>query len=185
MSRRLARQSASVRHVRRLIWVVVTAVAASFAFVGSASAVEAKPGWEVGSRVYPTNLKPGGKGMVVVEVDNTGAGSTNGTVTVTDALPPGLEAVEANALTPLGEMGNEKIEVYEEQGEFNEMLLEEGGGVLGVGRRSLAGMELFRDNRCDLYHEAWLRRHPETYQARIHGAYWHRCQGGWRAWCGH
>ena len=135
MSRRFARQSASVRHVRRLIWVVVTAVGASFAFAGSALAVEAKPGWEVGTRVYPTNLKPGGKGMVVVEVDNTGAGSTNGTVTVTDALPPGLEAVEANALTQLGQMGNESIEEeYEHEGDFNEKQLEDGGLGSGIAR---------------------------------------------------
>jgi len=79
-------------------------------FAASASAVEPAPGWEVGSRVYPTNIKPGGKGIVVVQVYNTGAGSTAGTVTMTDTLPPGLEATEAGAITPFGEINREEEE---------------------------------------------------------------------------
>ncbi len=50
----------------------------------------------------------------MVQVFNTGAGSTTGPVTVTDALPPGLEATEAGALENFGEINRELVEGYEE-----------------------------------------------------------------------
>jgi len=43
----------------------------------------------------PTNLAPGHKGVIEVAVYNTGVLGSQGPVTVTDTLPPGLEAVEA------------------------------------------------------------------------------------------
>jgi hypothetical protein len=95
----------------------LVAVLAFSAFAGNAAAVEAKPGWESNTRVYPTDLKPGGKGIVEVEVFNTGAGSTTSPVTVTDTLPAGLEATEAGALEPFGAISNEVIEGYEELGD--------------------------------------------------------------------
>jgi hypothetical protein len=64
------------------------------------------PGWEVASRLYPTNLTPGSRGVVGISVFNVGAGNSEGTVTVTDVLPKGLTAVEAGD----GNVLNEKIE---------------------------------------------------------------------------
>ncbi len=92
----------------------LVAVLAFSAFAGNAAAVEAKPGWESNTRVYPTHLKPGGKGIVEVQVFNTGAGSTTSPVTVTDTLPAGLEATEAGALENFGEVNRELVEGYEE-----------------------------------------------------------------------
>ena len=108
---------------KMLTWALsaILVALASFTLVASAMAVEAKPGWDVESRAYPTNLKPGGTGMLVVDLYNTGAGSTNGTVTLTDTLPPGLEAVEAAAMTAFGTISNEGVESYEEQDEQNEI----------------------------------------------------------------
>ena len=56
------------------------------------------------SRLFPTHLAPGAKGIVVVQVYNIGAGYSNGTVTMTDALPPGLEATSAGPMTATGEI---------------------------------------------------------------------------------
>ncbi len=92
----------------------LVAVLAFSAFAGNAAAAEAKPGWESNTRVYPTHLKPGGKGIVEVQVFNTGAGSTTSPVTVTDTLPAGLEATEAGAIENFGEINKEVVEGYEE-----------------------------------------------------------------------
>jgi hypothetical protein len=137
MSKRSIKQGfASSRHLRVLgTWVVVVIVLVSLALAGSASAVAPAPGWEVGSRAYPTNLKPGGTGMVVVQVYNTGAGSTTGDVTVTDALPPGLEATEAGALEPFGSISNGTAEFYEEEDEREEK--EEKEGKVTAGEEQL------------------------------------------------
>src|SRR4030088_477827 len=69
------------------------------------------PGWVLTSQTYPTNLPPGGRGTIVVDVLNVGEGASEGTVTVTDTLPPGLTAVEAGfvgapAGTPVQGLGD-------------------------------------------------------------------------------
>ena len=106
--------------------MAIVVVLALTVFVGMASASGPAPGWEVTSRAYPTHLKPGGKGVVIVEVYNTGAGSTNGTVTVTDTLPPGLEATQSGAMLPFGKISNEGAEYYEEEDEIGEKKEAEG-----------------------------------------------------------
>ena len=55
-----------------------------------ALAVTAAPGWEVTGRTFPTNLPPGGKGAVQLDVYNTGAASSTEGATVTDVLPAGV-----------------------------------------------------------------------------------------------
>ena len=96
------------RCLRALIAILV--VFDSLVFVGSAFAAEtAEPGFEISSSAYPTVMKPGGKGIVIVQVFNTGAGSTGGTVTMTDTLPPGLEATPgAGAMTNFRRQSTEK-----------------------------------------------------------------------------
>jgi hypothetical protein len=64
--------------------------------------------------MYPTHLAPGETGIVVVQLYDIGAGNSKGTVTMTDALPPGLEATSAGAMGPLGSIApKEEIEEYE------------------------------------------------------------------------
>ena len=72
-------------------------------------------GWEVTSTALPTNLAPGHRGTIEVDVYNVGAGDSHGQITVTDTLPPGLEATEAGELLGVGgpeapEIGHERWE---------------------------------------------------------------------------
>jgi hypothetical protein len=67
----------------------------------SSSAIAAAgeaPGWELTSRTYPTNILPGGRGTVDINVFNVGASGSEGPVTVSDTLPPGVTAKEAGEL---------------------------------------------------------------------------------------
>jgi hypothetical protein len=65
----------------------------------SVLAVEARPGWEVTSTTFPTNIAPsGGTGFLELSVYNIGAEPSGGgprAVTVTDVLPKGVVATEA------------------------------------------------------------------------------------------
>jgi hypothetical protein len=60
------------------------------------ASVTAAPGWEVESVSYPSNLPPGGEGTVVLEIYNVGKADSSGQVTITDTLPAGLTATEAD-----------------------------------------------------------------------------------------
>ena len=88
------------------------AVLWSLAVSGVAHA--AAPGWEVTSHLNPTHLAPGKEGMVVVQVYNIGAKASTGRVTLTDVLPPGLEATAAGPLTQADLLGTEPLEAREE-----------------------------------------------------------------------
>jgi hypothetical protein len=81
----------------------VLAVGAALILSAPASAMETKPGWELTSTVYPTNLTPGGTGVIVDRVYNVGGASSSGTVTVTDTLPPGVKATSAGESESEGE----------------------------------------------------------------------------------
>jgi hypothetical protein len=115
MSKRSTKQGCAGSRMTQVA-IVVLGVLTSLTFVGSASAAEtAKAGFEVNSVTYPTVMKPGSKGIVIVQVYDTGAGSTYGTVTMTDALPPGLEATSgAGAMEPFGIINREEEEGVEE-----------------------------------------------------------------------
>jgi hypothetical protein len=67
-----------------------------------ASALTASSGWAIDAHSYPTNLAPGGKGDIVIDLYNIGAAPSSGTITVTDTLPPGLTAIDA------GELGSQR-----------------------------------------------------------------------------
>ncbi|HEX5307873.1 MAG TPA: hypothetical protein VFW38_02205 [Solirubrobacteraceae bacterium] len=121
MSKRSSKKAHAGWQGKHALAIAVALV--SLTFVSSASAAEvAKPGFQVETVSYPTIMKPGGKGFVVVQVFNTGAGSTSGTVTMTDTLPPGLEALPgAGAMEPGGAMEREEVEEYEFGDEQNEI----------------------------------------------------------------
>jgi hypothetical protein len=63
-------------------------------FASSAEAAVEAPGWEVFGRFAPTDLPPGGVGVLDLYVYNTGAGAVEGQgPTLTNLLPKGVEAV--------------------------------------------------------------------------------------------
>ena len=69
-----------------------------------ASAVTAAPGWEIFTRVAPTNLPPGGEGLVTLIVYNVGAAAGEHPV-VTDTLPAGVLPTKAEAIAGTVEGG--------------------------------------------------------------------------------
>ncbi len=79
----------------RVTIAIASLICLSLATGASASAATTHPGWELGASAYPTSLPPGGKGYVVVSLYNVGGAASTGAFTVTDALPPGLTAIEA------------------------------------------------------------------------------------------
>jgi hypothetical protein len=62
-------------------------------------------GWEATTKTRPTNLEPGGRGLVEIEIFNIGAGIPDGKLTVTDVLPAGLTALDAGEMMEAGEEG--------------------------------------------------------------------------------
>jgi hypothetical protein len=87
---------------KRFTLALLAALLAMCAFSAAAQAETEGSGWEVNAHTVPTNLPPGGKGTIKVNVFNIGAGASHGTVTVTDTLPPGLTAIEAGEFDALG-----------------------------------------------------------------------------------
>jgi hypothetical protein len=121
----------SVARTRRLagkLWIAVLAVSVSLALAATASATGTPgPGWEVSSRMYPTHIPPGAEGLVTVQVYNIGAGGSKGTVTMTDVLPPGLEAISAENIEGSGNfIPKEGVEEWEAEEEGEEALEAEG-----------------------------------------------------------
>jgi uncharacterized repeat protein (TIGR01451 family) len=82
--------------------VLVLALCVLLGSGGSARAVVSGTGWEVATSSFPTNLHPGGSGNLEIDIFNTGAKPSSGSITVTDTLPPGLTAVEAGGMAEAG-----------------------------------------------------------------------------------
>ena len=80
---------------RHLLTLVALGAFAGVSLCTSAAAFaeEARPGWEVFGRFSPTELHPGGYGLLSVYVFNSGGGGVSGSATLVDELPAGLEAV--------------------------------------------------------------------------------------------
>jgi hypothetical protein len=91
----------SHRPARMAVVLTVVAVCASGSLSASDASALPGPGWELSTRTYPTNLPPGGGGMIEINVFNVGAADSNGTVTVTDTLPRGLTATDAGDILTL------------------------------------------------------------------------------------
>ena len=88
---------AGIGRVWRLA-VVFVAVAGALVWSSTASAEVAGTGWEAFVQAYPTDLLPGGTGTIQIFVINTGALPSNGSITVTDRLPPGVVASAAGGM---------------------------------------------------------------------------------------
>jgi uncharacterized repeat protein (TIGR01451 family) len=84
------------------IWTRFAIVALALGLSGASGVQAARAGagagWELTARTFPTNLAPGHRGTVEVDVFNLGAADSSGEITVTDTLPPGVTAVEAGDL---------------------------------------------------------------------------------------
>jgi hypothetical protein len=103
-----------------VVGLMVVIMLCSLVLIASASAMTPAPGWEVTSRSYPTYLPPGGTGIVVIDLINTGAASTAGTVTVEDVLPSGLTATKVGGLQSGGGINEERTEEIEGEQEERE-----------------------------------------------------------------
>jgi hypothetical protein len=84
-----------------------SALCAAFALVAimvcnasASAAVTEGTGWEAYSNAYPTNLHPGGQGLITVDFMNIGAKPSSGSITITDALPAGVTATKVGGMTP-------------------------------------------------------------------------------------
>ena len=116
------------RRLARKLWIVVVTVSVSLALAATASAAGTPgAGWEASSRMYPTHIPPGAEGIVTVQVYNIGAGGSKGTVTMTDVLPPGLEATSAENVEGSGNfIPKSEVEEWEAYEEEEEALEAEG-----------------------------------------------------------
>jgi uncharacterized repeat protein (TIGR01451 family) len=74
-----------------LLLAVLCSLASASAASASASVSAPAPGWEIFTRATPTNLAPGGSGLIRVDAYNTGAAAGEAP-TVTDTLPAGVTA---------------------------------------------------------------------------------------------
>jgi hypothetical protein len=91
--------------IRVGIWtVVVCALCAltSAAMAPSAFATAEGTGWDVFTAAFPTHLHPGGEGTLQVYFLNVGAARSEGPITVTDTLPPGVTATKAGGMKSEG-----------------------------------------------------------------------------------
>jgi hypothetical protein len=80
--------------LKRSLVVVLVSCCALGVFAGGALAAGAAPGWEVMGRFGPTELHPGGYGLLHLYVFNSGSENVLGAPPVlVDKLPKGLEAV--------------------------------------------------------------------------------------------
>ncbi|MGA9286052.1 MAG: hypothetical protein WBV85_11500 [Solirubrobacteraceae bacterium] len=61
-----------------------------FAALTAPDYASADVGWEIASHAMPSSLAPGGKGLVLLRLFETGTTRSHGQVTVTDELPPGV-----------------------------------------------------------------------------------------------
>jgi uncharacterized repeat protein (TIGR01451 family) len=84
------------RHSSILLAVCALSVAVALGAAASAAAITAAPGWEIFTRVAPTNLPPGGTGAIHLNVYNVGAAAGEHPI-VTDTLPAGLAVISAGA----------------------------------------------------------------------------------------
>ena len=106
-------RSSYAGRVAKVVTTVFLVLCVVGVFVAVAWAESPAPGWQVVGHVSPTELHPGGEGIVWSSVFNTGAGSATGSALLVEKLPPTLE--------PISEMlpGPEQEATYESGGCMN------------------------------------------------------------------
>ncbi len=101
-------------YARYMLWFLPVFCFSLFV-CSAASAMVSAPGWEVIGRAIPTNLPPGGEGVVKLYVYDLGAAPAAPGAILTDTLPEGLTATSArfDALVDLEPPGGTKESVCE------------------------------------------------------------------------
>ena len=95
---------------RRYLLVLLVVCGLAAVFAGPALGDSPAPGWAVTGRFGPTNLAPGGVGILHLYVYNIGAGEVTGKNPVlVDELPEGLEAVSVIEGSPNPEKYRESL----------------------------------------------------------------------------
>jgi hypothetical protein len=102
--------------VRTVLAVIALATIAMGIRSTPAGAVVAGTGWEAATSTFPTNLPPGGSANIELDILNTGAKPSSGSITVTDVLPAGVTATAAGGMQPYG--GPTIFSAEEEEMEF-------------------------------------------------------------------
>jgi hypothetical protein len=82
----------------RMLFTVALAVCAAAVWGAPAARAAEETGWEAFVQAYPTYLHPGGNGMIQIDLMNTGAKRSSGSITVTDILPRGVTATAAGGM---------------------------------------------------------------------------------------
>src|ERR1700728_2365746 len=78
--------------LKRTVLSILIACGLTLMCVSLAAADNPAPGYEVIGRFGPTNLPPGGEGLLHLYVYNLGAGESTVGPTLTDVLPAGVVA---------------------------------------------------------------------------------------------
>jgi hypothetical protein len=110
--------------ISKLLLLFFVAFATLAVSSAPALAVTEGTGWEATSSVSPTNLPPGGTGEIQLNIINTGAKPSTGSITVTNALPAGVSATAAGGMSPTR---NEIFSSEEEEEKFGGARWECGG----------------------------------------------------------
>jgi hypothetical protein len=129
--------------ILRLLLIATVALSALAGASASAFAEEDRAGWEIDAYTAPSHLRPGGHGILVVRPINIGAAASEGTVTITDTLPPGVTATEAGGYGDSSNaLGPEEQETVTEPGVWSCSGNGPGGGVAGATVVSCVNGEL-------------------------------------------
>ena len=87
--------------VRRLALLTALASFGCLLAAGPAAAAsEPEPWWHLTQRLIPSEIEPGGEGVIVVQAINLGNASTSGRYEFTDHLPPGLTLKKVEYFAP-------------------------------------------------------------------------------------
>ncbi len=90
--------SSSRSNTLRLLTVALVICVAPLAWCTPVASAAEGTGWEAFVQAYPTYLHPGGDGTIQVDLMNTGAQRSSGSITVTDILPEGVIPTEAGGM---------------------------------------------------------------------------------------
>jgi hypothetical protein len=90
--------SRCISNALTLLAVALAICVAPLAWSAPAARAAEGTGWEAFVQAYPTHLQSGGNGTIQIDLMNTGAKRSGGTITVTDILPEGVIPTAAGGM---------------------------------------------------------------------------------------
>ncbi len=116
------RESSRAREgrARRAAFVLALLAATALAALAAAGPALAATRWQLSSRAAPTNLPPGGEGLIVAAADPLGDAGVSGAsskITITDTLPVGLRVGDPAGVVPHWARARESAEERKEHWE--------------------------------------------------------------------